>query len=81
MSDIQVVFILIKSAAALFITLFFDFIYGNISVLLESTSKAAEFLSQSQEVIKWITSLLILVLTVIKIYQSIKNKKNDKEHY
>lgn len=64
-----------KGMALLVVVLGIDQIFIDLIILTKGMN-IAQVLDESQIYIKWLTTFGILVLTVIKIYKTIKDKKD-----
>lgn len=71
MHDITIV---LKSLAVLFIAWFTEIIIGATISLTIIPENIKEFFIETKEIINWIVSALVLILTIVKIKNERKNK-------
>lgn len=73
------ILISLKSIMLLFVVWFIDTIVYGLASLVIINPTVKEFFAETKDIIAWITSLLILILTVVKIKNASSSVKNNDE--
>lgn len=70
MPDMKFLFDLMIASVLTFIIWAFDSIYTNLYIILDSN-----WMIESQEWMKWSTTAIILIISCIKLFKTLKNKE------